>query len=407
MKTKSRNITLAALLVALFAATTILLQLRWMHHRPFAVIVFLCPELSPSHLAAAQHYGGPSAPAELESWPGLLLLQNQSLDRAAADDFAAASELATGQPALSGPLPSPHAPASPPTLLDLARQSGRATGFLTQGSLATSALTAFAAPGTNLTDPAQTATAWLHTIRPDLLLGGGLAAFLPELKGGLRKDARDLLLEARQSGYDIARTAPELASTPTWRAPRLLGLFAPDHMQPAASAPSFGQPTLPEMTASAIRLLQYNQRGYLLIIEAALPALAAENNDGEALLDALLELQSAALTARQYAGKDAIILVLGTSTRGGMCLHGFSKPGTSGLAVLAPSAEGIPAITWSTGPGGPPGAKGPRQPAAFPVSPPAHQVTWLLGFWHAPPHFAGPTGFSSLQKIHAWLAPLL
>ena len=49
----------------------------------------------------------------------------------------------------------------------------------------------------------------------DVILGGGQADFLPEHKEGRRVDGRDLLIEMRRKGYDIAQNKSELENTPS------------------------------------------------------------------------------------------------------------------------------------------------------------------------------------------------
>ncbi len=116
----------------------------------------------------------------------------------------------------------------------------------------------------------------METADIDVILGGGEADFLPEHKEGRRKDGRDLMLEMRRKGYDIARNKSESENTPAWRAPRLFGIFSSGNLAFTDQIESTGsQPSLAEMVRMAVRLLQYNRKGYLLVIDCALPGKAA------------------------------------------------------------------------------------------------------------------------------------
>jgi alkaline phosphatase len=189
---------------------------------------------------------------------------------------------------------------------------------------------------------------------PDVMLGGGGALLAPEAQGGARRDGRDLLLEMRQRGFDIVRNKAELESTPGWRAPKLFGVFAEGDLAFAEDQSRYPtQPRLADLVRRAIELLQFNRKGYLLVVHAGLAGRAADLGRGESLLRQYAELDAAVATALDYAGEKALILVSGLSNTGGLRLNAFSFAPDRGIAVLGPSSGGPPALTWSTGPGRP------------------------------------------------------
>jgi hypothetical protein len=53
-----------------------------------------------------------------------------------------------------------------------------------------------------------------------------------------------------------------------------------------------------------------------------------------------------------------LIVVSGLANTGGLRLNAFSFAPDRGIAVLGPSTAGVPALTWSTGPGTPPAEPG-------------------------------------------------
>ncbi len=203
-----------------------------------------------------------------------------------------------------------------------------------------------------------------------VLLGGGAADFLPTSKDGRRRDGRDLILELRTRGYDIVRTKQEMESTPQWRAPKVLGLFSDgqlafaDEVQASAS-----QPSLSDMVLQAILFLQYNPKGYFLVVDAGLSGKAAMQSQGERTLKEILELDRAVAMAVAYAGEKAMIVVAGRSNPGGLRMNGHPFRNDKGAAVLGINAEGIPSLTWSTGPGSgsksSPGGLARTEPPAF------------------------------------------
>jgi alkaline phosphatase len=97
--------------------------------------------------------------------------------------------------------------------------------------------------------------------------------------------------------------------------------------------------------------LQYNRKGYILVVDCALPGKAASQNEGERMLRELLALDDAVKAAQATAGENALILVAGKQSIGGMRLNGYPFRNDKGVAVVGINAQGVPSITWSTGPG--------------------------------------------------------
>lgn len=116
-----------------------------------------------------------------------------------------------------------------------------------------------------------------HGNGPDVMLGGGRAHFMPanqadpEYPGqtGHRKDGRDLIAtwQARHPGGVYVWNAEQLAAVPA-EAP-VLGLFEREHMHYEHDRPrdAAGEPSLADMTRAAIRHLQRNPNGYVLLVE--------------------------------------------------------------------------------------------------------------------------------------------
>src|SRR5438552_18829403 len=106
------------------------------------------------------------------------------------------------------------------------------------------------------------------------------------------------------------------------------------------------------MVRCAIELLQFNQRGYLLIVEAGRMRNAAETNTPEKTLPETAELDRTLSTAQRYAGPKSTIIVSGDTAIDGLHVNGFPFRTASGIALLGltPSAE--PRLSWAPGPQG-------------------------------------------------------
>ena len=355
MPSRIRNKLIFLTCLFAFAGLGVVLYREWFVQKPFAVILIVAENFAPSHLSSARLFtGGSDFRFRLESMPRAALAAARAADHAVADSAAAATALATGRRVNRGALALSPEGQSLETLLTAARRAGRATGLVSNTPLTSAATAAFFARATDTRDPAALAVQLMEDEAPDVILGGGGAELSPEAQGGGRRDGRDLLLEMRERGFDIVRNKAELESTPGWRAPRTFGVFADGDLAFAEDQSRHPtQPRLADLVRRAIQLLQFNRKGYFLVVHAGLAGRAAELGRGETLLREYAEIDAAVGTALDYAGANSLIIVSGLANTGGLRLNAFSFAPDRGIAVLGPSAAGVPALTWSTGPGSP------------------------------------------------------
>lgn len=359
---KWRNQLLALFCLLIFVGLGILYFQHWVVQKPFAIILFVGEGLAPRQLAATRLYaGGADARLSLDSMPHLGLLMNASRDFAVPDQTAAASALATGLKVNNGSLGKDNNNKATSTIVELARHAGRATGLVTDASAVRPVAAAFYAHTSNVDDPEGLALELAEGQKFDLILAGGASDLTPVAKQGHRQDNRDLLLELRSNGFEVVRTRAELEAVPAWRHSRLIGAFADDDLAFQGQIEQRkDQPALSDMVRRAIELLQYNRRGYLLVVDAGLMRRAANDNSGEQVLRELLEFDRAVATARRYAGPGSTIVVCGDVAAGGMSLNGHPFHRDSGIALLGLNSSGQPWITWATGPKGTRSYGGPK-----------------------------------------------
>jgi alkaline phosphatase len=166
--------------------------------------------------------------------------------------------------------------------------------------------------------------AQLFAARPDVLMGGGSANFLPKTApGSKRKDDVDYIARFREAGYPMATTAGELnalAAKPDTR--QLLGLFAAGNMDGALDRKILKgggvkkfpeQPDLTEQVQAALNVLSKNDAGFFLMVESGLIDKYAHALDFERAVYDTIMLDNAVRLARDWAkarGDDTLILVL-------------------------------------------------------------------------------------------------
>jgi len=365
---KLRNLLLALFCLLVFAGFGFLYVTNWVVQRPFGIILFVSDGMVARHLTAARLYeGGADHRLAIESLPRIALLKNSARDFAVPDGAAAATALATGEKVnhhvlAVGPKGEPL-----PTILDLARAANRGVGLITNGSLAAPGAAAYYAHRADARNATATAADFLTAPMLDVVLGGGAADFLPPAQGGLRADGRDLLAQLQLTGRELVRTKAALEDTSSYRSRGLVGVFSMGPMAFSSQIESGSeQPSLSDMVRRAIECLQTNRKGYVLIVDAALITGAAERNEGEQVITETLALDRAIATAQRYAGERSLILAVGRHAIGGLTLNGYPQRQDHGVALLGANASGQPAITWATGPKGPPSAAGAAsEPAAY------------------------------------------
>ena len=358
-----RNNLLALAILLGFLGLGVLYVRFWVVQRPYGIIVFVSDGLVARHITAARLYEN-GAGNRLEMERLLLhsaLLRTDPLQFAVPDAASAASALATGQKARHHTVGVDQRGAEITSILELARKEGRAVGLVTNGSLTGASPAAFYAHTTNAEDGHALAAKLIAAPQFKVLLGGGSEDFLPEGKGGHRKDGKDFLGANKAAGWDVIRARAELESASPYREGTLLGIFAEGAMDFSKKRELTAvQPSLSDLVRRAIECLETNRHGYVLIVDEALISQACVLNEGEHLMRETLELDRAIGTAVKYAGEKSLIVAVGRTSIGGFALSGYPMRQDKGLALLGPTPEGNPYITWATGPKG---AK-PNEPVA-------------------------------------------
>jgi alkaline phosphatase len=358
---KLRNQLLALFCLLVFVALGVLYFQVWVVQRHFGIVVFVSDGMVARHLTAARLYeGGADHRLILDTFPYSARVANSARDFAVPDAAAAATALATGVRVNHRNVGCDHTGKPLRTLLEIAKEDGRAVGLVTNARLTDAGSAAFYAHTVDARDEEGIAAQLADSARIDVVLGGGTRSFLPEGKKGVRKDGRDLLAEMQRKGNEMVWTKADLENASIYREKGIVGVFTPGAMAFSDEIESGShQPSLPDMVRRAIEFLQVNSKGYLLIVDAGLVTDAAERNQGERTINETLALDHAVATAVKYAGEKSLIVAVGKHGIGGMTLNGYPLRQDHGMALLGTTASGYPSLTWATGP-----ATG-KEPAAF------------------------------------------
>jgi alkaline phosphatase len=164
--------------------------------------------------------------------------------------------------------------------------------------------------------------------KPDVLLGGGRANFLPKsAEGSKRKDEADFIAQFRAAGYPVAFTGPEMISAANDpNTTKLLGLFTLGNMDGALDRKFLKggtvrkfpeQPDLTEEVSAALNVLSRNPSGFFLMVESGMIDKYTHLLDMERAVYDTIMLDNAVKLARDWAvahGDDTLILVVADHT---------------------------------------------------------------------------------------------
>ncbi len=311
---KLRNKILAGVLFLGFLALTSFYYNFWVTSRPFGVIILLADGLDNQLMAEARQLSdGSLRELSLDTMSAIALLSHKPKDSSIPDAAAYATSIATGSSGRINRLSLNQSGHPLKTLLDEAKNKKRVTGILTNAELSTPWVSAFYANHGDATRSQEILSQLVDLQRVDLAIGRGSLGFLPVSEGGFRDDGRNLFQELQENHYSLPKNIADLENSPFWRPPKLVAVF--DNLQVTSKNEISDQKNiwLHDVLRHAIRLLQYNPRGYLLIVNVEPHAFPSPDNQQKPSKpgDSTLYLDRCIKVARKYAGDKTLIVALG------------------------------------------------------------------------------------------------
>ena len=259
------------------------------------------------------------------------------------DSAAAGTAMATGFKTNNGMISVTPDGKNLKTILEAAREKGKATGLVTTTRITHATPAVFASHVGNRDDEDIIAAQMLNT-NVDVMLGGGKSFFLPKAAGGKRTDNRNLIDKAKKNGYTVVTTGDELAGV---SGGKVLGLFNNSHMNYEVDRDLTKEPSLAAMTAKAISLLDKDNnkdkedkegknRGFYLMVEGGRIDHAAHANDPAGAVGDTLAFDAAVKVALDYAEKnrDTMVIVTADHETGGLIIGAGGEDAKSDIAML-------------------------------------------------------------------------
>ena len=332
------------------------------------------------------------APLAMDQFPVTGLIQTASLNSIITDSSPGAAIYSTGNKGNNnqqGVFPDDTTDAFDNPRVEmigeyLSRTQGKSLGIVTTSDIFDATPGAFGThtsnrgAGTGICDQYLDETAVKGGLR--VLMGGGRRWFLPNTTPGSSRAAgsdyqlpaelaeawgvargasdpgRDLLADFQQAGFTYAATSSQLKEVPA-STDRLLGLFNLSNMTVALDkidgrrgrstiAADYGfpdQPMLDEMTDTALKVLQRNPAGFVLMVEAASIDKQAHNMDTERWILETIEFDRAIERVRQFvlANPDTLAIVTADHECAGVNIIGASRVTDADLATRAAANGGV------------------------------------------------------------------
>lgn len=224
------------------------------------------------------------------------------------------------------------------TILEIAREQGKGTGIVGTCSVTHATLAAFGSHVHHRNCAGEILEDYLK-IQPDVILGGNASYNRNAPCHGKERNspewADNMMFENfPKAGYQVARTKEELAKTASAIAEegkgKLLGVFSDKGgMTPVfRKPPDSPEPTLAEMTLSALKVLEKNEKGFFLLVEGSQIDWAnhARNLNyqiGETLaFDAAVKVVKDWLREDVHRAKNTMLIVAPDHETGGVIIEG-------------------------------------------------------------------------------------
>lgn len=312
------------------------------------VILLIADGLSVGHRTAARILskgvtnGMYNAPLAMDDMPHMALLGTSSVDTIAADSANTASAYMTGHKSSVNALgvyadrtkASQDDPKQETIAEIIRRKTDMAVGVVSDAEIEDATPASVVSHTRRRNDKADI-VGMFYNVKPEVILGGGSAYFLPkETPGSKRKDSVNYIEKFSEAGYHLVTDRTALNQVVTGQTPdRLLGLFhtgnmdgwVDRHQWKGNTVKKFpNQPDLTESFDAAVRVLEKNDKGFFLMLEAGLVDKYSHPLDWTRSVGDTIAFDKVVERAKAYCEKhpDTLLIVTGDHT------HSISVAGT-------------------------------------------------------------------------------
>ena len=230
------------------------------------------------------------------------------------DSAASGTAFATGHKTYNGAIAVTNEEVARPvaSVLEAAKEAGKSTGLITTARV-THATPAVYASHVRSRDNENAIASQYADFGLDVILGGErhfVASDEQAVFGTTKREDGIHLIDAfKENGYEVAHTKEALAQV---NGDRLLGLFSDTHI-PYNLDRDESVPTLTEQFEAAVRVLEKNDEGFIMMIEGGRIDHAGHANDLHSVVQEMLEFDEVFQAAIDYAERDGHTSVIATA----------------------------------------------------------------------------------------------
>jgi alkaline phosphatase len=192
------------------------------------------------------------------------------------------------------------------TVLEQAKENGMATGIVSTSQITHATPASYGAHDEHRDNENEIANDYFDEMikgehKMDVMLGGGTDFF--------EREDRNLAEEFKKDGYSYVKSAEEMKKDDN---EQILGLFAEEGMDKMIDRDE-KQPSLADMTTSAINRLKGDKDGFFLMVEGSQIDWAGHDNDVVAAMSEMRDFEKAFEEVRDFAKENGETLVVVTA----------------------------------------------------------------------------------------------
>lgn len=231
------------------------------------------------------------------------------------DSAASGTAFATGNKTYNGAISVTNEPVAKPvaSVLEAAKATGKSTGLVSTARLTHATPAVYASHVRDRDNENAIASQYLDA-EVDVLIGGGERHFVGDEKEATfgktkREDGENLVQKFKADGYSLAYNKEELEKA---EGDKLLALLSDTHV-PYVLDRDESIPSLKEQLEKAVSVLEKNDEGFVIMVEAGRIDHGGHANDIHSVVQELLEFDEAFKSAVEYAKESGDTSVIATA----------------------------------------------------------------------------------------------